>query len=76
MALDDKNQCKGARQWLTVLSGRIVAGADVQAFRTLGYACVVTRSELLGACRTGDGGPGSAGVAVIGDPQHNPAERP
>ena len=27
----------------------------MQAFRTLGYACVVTRSELLGACRTGDG---------------------
>ncbi len=77
-ALDDKNQCKSARQWLTQLSARITArtGADTQAFRMLGYACVMTKSQLLAACRTGNGGPGSAGVAVIGDPTGNPAARP
>jgi hypothetical protein len=77
VALDDKNQCKGARQFLPVLSARIVAGgADVQAFHTLGDACVLTRSQLFAACRTGNGGGGSVGIAVFGDPQHNLAERP
>ena len=78
IALDDKNQCKSARQWLTTLSARLAArsGADVQAFRTLGYACVLTKSTLLAACRTGNGGAGSVGVAVIGDPAHNPAASP
>ena len=78
IALDDKNQCKSARQWLATLSARLTAhaGADVQAFRLLGDACVLTKSTLLAACRTGNGGPGTVGVAVIGDPAHNPAARP
>ncbi len=78
VALDDKTQCKSARQWLTQLSARMTshAGADVQAFRLLGDACVLTKSALLAACRTGNGGPGSVGVAVIGDPAANPAARP
>jgi hypothetical protein len=77
LALDDKNQCKSAKQWLIALSARVVGGgADVQAFRMLGDACVITRSQLLGACRSGNGGAGSARVAVFGDPQHNPAESP
>ena len=77
-ALDDKNQCKSARQWLTTLSARLTArtGADVQAFRALGSACVLTKSTLIAACRTGNGGPGSVGVAVIGDPARNPAAAP
>jgi hypothetical protein len=78
VSLDDNNQCRSARQWVAPLSARMTArsGADVQAFRLLGYACVLTKSTLLAACRTGDGGPGSAGVAVIGDPTTNPAARP
>jgi hypothetical protein len=77
-ALDDKNQCKSARQWLTQLSARLTAtsGADTQAFRLLGYSCVITKSALLAGCRTGNGGAGSAGVAVVGDPTRNPAATP
>src|SRR5689334_12632621 len=75
VALDDKNQCKSARQWLTQLSARITAtsGADTQAFRLLGYSCVITKSALLAGCRTGNGGTGSAGIVVVGDPTRNPA---
>jgi hypothetical protein len=78
VALDDNGQCGSARQWIAPLSARMTSrsGADVQAFRLLGDACVLTKSTLLAACRTGDGGPGSAGVAVIGDPTANPAARP
>lgn len=76
-ALDDKNQCKSARQWLLTLSARLSgrAGADTQAFRSNGYACVMTRSQFLAACRTGNGGPGTVGIAVIGDPTRNPVAR-
>jgi hypothetical protein len=52
------------------------SGADVQAFRLLGDACVLTKSTLFAACRTGNGGPGTVGVAVIGDPATNPAAQP
>jgi uncharacterized protein (DUF736 family) len=78
VALDDKGQCKSAAQWLRQLSARLTArsGADTQALRLLGDACVLTKSALLAACRTENGGAGSVGIAVIGDPTRNPAARP
>jgi hypothetical protein len=78
LGLDSKSGCKSARQSLATLAPKITshAGADTQAFRALGMACVITKSTLFGACRTGNGGPGTTGIAVIGDPTRNSAVRP
>jgi hypothetical protein len=74
ISITDRAECANAHQWAILLGARIAghAGEDTQVFRSGHFGCILARAELLAVCRDGNGGHGTEGVIVLGNPGENP----
>ena len=77
IAIQTRNECATEQSWVDALSAKLVSrgGADVQVFRAgpnATYGCIMIRSQLFASCRAGNGGHGTDGVIVLGNPERNP----